>query len=68
MKAEACGKVILDLEEHVTSKTCSSCGQANRGLGGSKIFKCRRCGHEEVRDVNPAKNHLWKALVGVREY
>ena len=68
MKAEACGKVVLDLEEHGTSKTCSSCGQANRGLGGNKVFKCGRCGHEEDRDVNSAKNHMLKALVGGREY
>ena len=56
MKAEACRKVVLDLEERGTSKTCSSCGQVNKGLVGSKVFKCRRCGHEEDRDVNAAKN------------
>jgi putative transposase len=65
IKAEACGKVVLDLEEHGSSKTCRSCGQANRGSGANKVFKCGRCGHEEDRDVNSAKN---QALVGVREY
>jgi putative transposase len=68
MKAESCGKVILDLEEHGTSKTCSSCGQANRNLGSAKIFNCPRCGFQADRDVNSSKNHLLKALVGKKNY
>ena len=68
MKAEYCGKVILDLEEHGTSKTCSSCGQANRNLGSAKIFNCPRCGFQADRDVNSSKNHLLKALVGKKNY
>jgi hypothetical protein len=31
MKVEACGKVVLDLEEH--GKTCSSCGQVKGRQG-----------------------------------
>ena len=68
MKAESCGKIILDLEEHGTSQTCSSCGQANRKLGSAKVFKCPRCGYQADRDVNSSKNHLLKALVGKKNY
>jgi len=68
MKAESCGKVILDLEEHGTSQTCSSCGQANRKIGSSKVFKCPRCGFQADRDVNSSKNHLLKALLGKKQY
>jgi putative transposase len=68
MKAESCGKIILDLEEHGTSQTCSSCGQANRKLGDAKIFNCQRCGFRTDRDVNSSKNHLLKALVGKKHY
>jgi len=68
MKAESCGKTILDMEEHGTSQTCSSCGQANRLLGSAKVFKCPRCGFQADRDVNSSKNHLLKALVGKKNY
>ena len=68
MKAEACGKVILDLEEHGTSKTCSCCGQINKTLGASKDFKCQRCHFQADRDMNASKNHLLKALVGKSTY
>jgi len=68
MKAESCGKIILDLEEHGTSQTCSSCGQANRKLGSAKVFKCAPCGFQADRDVNSSKNHLLKALVGEKHY
>ena len=68
MKAKACGKVILDLEEHGTSKTCSSCGQINDKLGSSKDFKCPCCDFQADRDVNSSKNHLLKALVGKKTY
>jgi len=62
MKAESCGKIILDLEEHGTS--LSACGQANRKLGSAKIFKCPHCKFQADRDINSSKNHLLKALVG----
>jgi transposase len=42
-KAAIAQKVILDLEEHGTSMTCSSCGVANREIGSSKTFCCKHC-------------------------
>jgi transposase len=68
MKAEACGKTILDLEEHGTSVTCSSCGHKNKNLGSSKDFACSYCGFKQDRDVNSSKNHVLKALVGNQTY
>ena len=68
MKAESCGKVILDIEEHGTSITCSSCGQINRKLGSNKVFKCPRCEFQADRDINSSKNHLLKAFVGKKNY
>lgn len=68
MKAEASGKTILDLEEHGTSVTCSSCGHKNKDLGSSKNFLCSYCNFRQDRDVNSSKNHLLKALVGTQDY
>ena len=69
MKADTRGKVVVtDFEEHGTSMTCSNCGEANRDLGSSKYFKCVRCEFEGDRDVNSAKNHVLKFLVGDKNY
>lgn len=67
-KATIQQKVVLDLEEHGTSMTCSSCGVANRRLGSSKTFWCPKCQFESDRDINSARNHLLKALVGNQNY
>ena len=67
-KAAIQQKVVLNLEEHGTSKTCSSCGVANRRLGSSKTFWCPDCRFESDRDINSARNHLLKALVGNEKY
>jgi transposase len=60
------GRLAIQMSGSVAMDRCSSC--ANRGLGGNKVFKCGRCGHEEDRDANLAKSHLLKALVGVKKY
>jgi putative transposase len=67
-KAAIQRKVVMDLEEHGTSMTCSSCGVANRRLGSSKTFWCPECKFESDRDINSARNHLLKALVGNQKY
>lgn len=68
MKAEQRGKVVVDLEEHGTSKTCSRCGRINFKLGSSKIFQCPSCQATVDRDVNSAINHLLKFLYGKEDY
>ncbi len=62
------GKTILDLEEHGTSMTCSSCGSKNLFLGSSKIFTCPSCELKCDRDLNSAKNHILKAAFGTTDY
>src|SRR5262249_17521274 len=52
-------RVIVCTEEY-TSKTCGCCGEINRGLGGSKTFRCPnpRCASELDRDINATRNIL----------
>ena len=56
MKQEG-GKVIECTEEY-TSKTCTSCGRLNHGLGSSKTFKCpyKDCRFQIDRDVGASRN------------
>ncbi|KAJ3300305.1 hypothetical protein HK104_002124 [Borealophlyctis nickersoniae] len=41
--------VILTTEEY-TTKQCPFCDFVNHNIGGSKVFKCGRCGFEGPRD------------------
>ena len=70
MKAHQRGKKVYDLYEHGTSLTCSSCGNAKEKneLGGSKTYNCQLCGNIMDRDINSAKNHMLKFLVGRQSY
>jgi putative transposase len=68
MKAKFRNKIHLDVEEHGTSMTCSSCGNINRKLGSSKVYHCVECGLSADRDLNSAKNHLIKATCGNTNY
>jgi len=69
MKAQTRGKTVeTDFEEHGTSRTCSRCGKANHGLGSSEVFWCDECGFSGHRDVNAAKNHCLKRLIGKQKY
>ncbi|WP_445300353.1 MULTISPECIES: RNA-guided endonuclease InsQ/TnpB family protein [unclassified Microcoleus] len=56
------GGVVVDVTEEYTSKICSKCGHVHSKLGGSKIFKCPKCGHTLDRDKNGAFNKILKAL------
>jgi len=69
MKAQARGKTVeTEFEEHGTSRTCSRCGEANHGIGSSEVFWCNGCEFRCHRDVNAAKNHCLKFLVGEKKY
>jgi putative transposase len=50
--------------ESYTSKTCGSCGELNQKLGSSDTFLCPSCGYEVHRDINGARNILFRALSG----
>ena len=47
-----------EIDESYTSKTCSSCGNYKKNLGGNKIYKCDKCDIKINRDINGAKNIL----------
>ncbi len=53
---------VIECEEPYTSKTCGCCGELNNTLGGSKIFKCAKCGYVADRDANGARNILLRYL------
>jgi len=50
------GSKVIEVNEYLTTKTCSNCGKLNN-LGSSKIHICK-CGMEADRDENAAKNIL----------
>jgi putative transposase len=68
MKAQQRNKVVVDLEEHGTSKTCCRCGVTNWSLGSSKVFKCKWCNLNIDRDINSAINHMIKFIFGTDDY
>ena len=49
------------INEWMTSKMCSRCGEINEKLKGNKIYKCERCGLIIDRDINGARNIHIKA-------
>lgn len=55
-----CRVIICD--EAYTSKTCGNCGFIHNKLGGSKEFKCPKCGLRADRDIHAARNILLRFL------
>lgn len=53
---------VIETEEPYTSKTCGCCGEINQTLGGSKVFKCKKCGFKADRDINGARNIMLRYL------
>lgn len=56
---------IVECSEAYTSKTCGCCGDINAALGGSKTFRCGKCGYEIDRDLNGARNVMIRYLTSV---
>ncbi|WP_287253485.1 MULTISPECIES: transposase [unclassified Moorena] len=56
------GSKLVRITEEYTSKTCTKCGHIHRKLGGSKNFKCPKCGYEIHRDFNGAVGIFLKAM------
>jgi len=50
------------VHEWLTSKLCSCCGNKKEDLGSNKIYSCIKCGLDIDRDVNGARNILFKAM------
>lgn len=67
------GGVCLEVSEHMTTQTCSSCGalppERPLGIAGLRIreWDCRICGAVHDRDVNAAKNILARGLASLAE-
>lgn len=61
-----CHKITLHIiNESYTSKLCSMCGNENKKLGGSKIYKCDKCMLVIDRDLNGCRNILMKNMVNL---
>lgn len=55
-KASLCGKILILVPEHYTTKTCSCCGVLNNEVGSKEIFTCGSCNLIAGRDINASKN------------
>lgn len=51
-----------EINEWMTSKMCSVCGNIDYDLGGNKIYKCVKCNTKMDRDVNGARNIYIKGI------
>lgn len=58
-KAEELGKKVHLVDEHYTSKTCTSCGFVKYNLSG-KVYRCDSCKSVIDRDVVGARNIFLK--------
>ena len=56
-------KLMIEISEAYTSKTCSCCGHLNHP-GSSKIYQCLNCNLICGRDINASKNMLMKGIIG----
>ncbi len=50
------------INEYMTSKMCSMCGNIKEYLGDSKMYKCEKCKMKADRDMNSARNILIRAI------
>ena len=60
-KAHETGKLVLDVNEAYTSKTCSWTGEVKNNLGGAKVM-VGSDGQRMVRDINGARGIFLRAL------
>ena len=56
-KAENAGKIIVMVNPAYTTQTCYDCGSLNKLKLTQRIYSCK-CGYQENRDINAAKNIL----------
>ena len=60
-KAEEYSCKVIDCTEEYTSKTCGNCGTENQ-IGGKEVWTCKHCGCAHDRDINGARNILFKQM------
>lgn len=61
-KAENAGKRIIKVNPAYTTQECSYCGHIAVKSLKDRIHLCSKCGYEEDRDINAAKNILRRGL------
>ena len=54
---------VLIVDEHLTSQTCSDCGNRDSKLGSKKQYNCKQCKFQGDRDANAAKNIFLRFLM-----
>ena len=60
-KAEEYSCKVVDCTEEYTSKTCGNCGEIS-SIGGKEVWTCKHCGCAHDRDINGARNILFKQM------
>lgn len=50
------------INEYMTSKMCSNCGELNEKLGSNEIYECEKCKIKLDRDINGARNIFIKSI------
>lgn len=60
-KAEEYSCKVVDCNESYTSKTCGNCGTESQ-IGGKEVWTCKHCGCVHDRDINGARNILFKQM------
>ena len=60
-KAEEYSCKVVDCTEEYTSKTCGDCGKIS-SIGGKEVWTCKHCGCVHDRDINGARNILFKQM------
>jgi putative transposase len=63
-KAACAGTRIIEVDSHDTSQECSSCGTKVAKALADTIHDCAHCGLTMDRDLNAARNILYRAGVG----
>lgn len=58
------GSVVWLCGEHYTTMMCGRCGENNRNVGASKVFKCPTCAATAPRDAHAARNIYLKIGFG----
>jgi IS605 OrfB family transposase len=64
-KAEARGKIVVEVDPRLTSQRCSRCGYTDKRNRRGLRFHCLRCGFELHADLNAARNI---GVLGMSEY
>ena len=55
-KCKCRGCIYECVDEWITSKACSLCGNIKENLFGNKVYNCENCGSKMDRDINSDRN------------